>query len=98
MSKGKYSPTIYNKIQKGVEFDRNCFGKIPEEYYFEMSIESYNEQTMFADYDSEGFDRYGYSAFDSEGKYVGIGNGVDRNGYTEHEYLAMSDQEFEDHC
>lgn len=53
---------------------------------------------MFPHYDHEGFDSYGYSAFNSEGKYVGIGQGIDRNGFSENDYLAMSDDEFEDHC
>lgn len=93
MSKGKYSPTVCYKKQSEVLFDCNCFGKPPEQW----DKENYNEQTMFGYYDSEGFDSYGYSAFDREGKYVGIGQGIDRNGFSENDYLAMSDDEFEDH-
>ena len=94
MSKGKYSPTVYYKKQADIDFEFNCFGKFPEEW----DKENYNEQTMFPHYDHEGFDSYGYSAFNSEGKYVGIGQGIDRNGFSENDYLAMSDDEFEDHC
>lgn len=81
MSRGKYSPAWVNK-----DCIYNCYGKIPEPW-----CENYNEKTMFANYDNEGFDRYGYSCFDSEGNYVGIGNGIDRLGYTEYEYLTMDD-------
>lgn len=95
MSKGKYSPTVWND-KKDRKFDRNCFGNLPEEYTGDKS--TYNEQTMFADYDDEGFDRYGYSCFDEDGVYVGLGSGVDRRGYTEFDYLCMSDDEFEDAC
>ena len=57
---------------------------------------TYDELTMFANYDDEGFDSYGYSAFDRFGTYSGIGGGVDRNGYTEYEYLFMTDEKWED--
>ena len=50
---------------------------------------------MFTNYDDGGYDSYGYSAFDWEGNYVGIGGGVDRNGYTENEYLCMSDEQWD---
>jgi len=41
---------------------------------------------MFGNYNDEGFDWYGYSAFDLDGNYVG--NGIDRYGYTESDYLT----------
>ena len=94
MSKGKYSPTVYHKKHPDVEFEFNCFGNTPEEW----DKENYDEQTMFPNYDYEGFDCYGYSAFSREGKYVGIGQGIDRNGLSENDYLDMSDEEFEYHC
>lgn len=101
MSKGKYSPTVYHMKQDRtpVEYDRNCYGQIPAEWSKEVADRGvvYDEKTMFANYDSEGYDSYGYSAFDRDGVYAGIGNGVDRRGFTEHDYLAMSDEEFEDH-
>ena len=49
-------------------------------------VHKYNEETMFDNYDKQGFDRYGYSAFDNKGTFVGVGNGVDRDGYTEEDY------------
>lgn len=94
MSQGKYSPkSVHGKVYK-----YNCFGKLPESWTNELAEQGvkYNEQTMFVDYDDEGFDRYGYSAFDKVGDYVGMGNGVDRAGYTEQEYLCMDEDEFQD--
>jgi len=49
-----------------------------------------------ADYDSEGYDSYGYSGVDQDGNYVGCGNGIDRLGYTEMDYLSMSQDDWED--
>ena len=86
MSRGKYSPAWVNK-----ECIFNAYGKTPV-----PCNEEYDEKTMFADYDDEGYDGYGYSTFNAEGEYVGIGRGIDRNGYTETEYLQMSDHEWED--
>lgn len=100
MSKGKYSPTVYSMDPDRVRsYDYNCYGQVPAEWSKEVADRGvvYDEKTMFANYDSEGYDSYGYSAFDSDGVYVGIGSGVDRRGFTEHDYLAMSDEEFEDH-
>ena len=45
-------------------------------------------------YDEEGFDSYGYSDFLADGTYVGYGQGIDRNGITEDEYLVMDDDTF----
>lgn len=92
MSQGKYSPAL---IVKPCDF--NCYGKPPAPWTKEIqeSGVEYDEKTMFANYDEDGFDRYGYSAFDSDGKYVGIGNGIDRRGYTEFEYLVMSPEDFQ---
>lgn len=93
MSRGKYSPNY----PKGKEFIYNCYGEVPAEWSMEVADSGvvYDEKTMFDNYDDEGFDRYGYSAFDSDGNYVGIGSGVDRNGCTEMEYMCMSDDEWE---
>jgi hypothetical protein len=93
MSRGKYSPNLpYSK-----EYIYNCHGFPPAPWSKEIadSGAEYFEETMFADYDDEGYDSYGYSAFDSDGNYVGPGNGVDRNGYTEMEYLCMSNDEWD---
>ena len=93
MSRGKYSPNL----PCGKEFIYNCYGKPVTEWDWQTSEgDTYDELTMFANYDDEGYDSYGYSAFDEFGNYMGIGGGVDRNGYTEHEYLCMTDDEWED--
>jgi hypothetical protein len=44
---------------------------------------------VFGNYDEEGYDMYGYSAFDANGVYVQ--DGVDRAGYTEMDYLTLQD-------
>jgi hypothetical protein len=93
MSRGKYSPTVRGSKFEG-PYDRNARGEIPAPW----DRENYNQETMFANYDKQGFDSYGYSAYDADGKYVGIGNGVDRNGLTEWDYLAMCDEEFDTYC
>jgi len=100
MSKGKYSPRCPHIRPRGAwnapvdeyEFKYNCYGKIPEPY----TAEEYNDKLHYADYDDEGFDRYGYSAFDENGEFIGHGQGIDRLGYTEFEYMCMSDDRFED--
>lgn len=99
MSKGKYSPTVYSMDQRHVEFDKNCYGKPCVEWSKEVAESGvvFDEKTMFGNYDEEGYDSYGYSAFYADGTYAGIGSGVDRRGFTELDYLAMSDEEFEDH-
>jgi hypothetical protein len=93
MSRGKYSPNL----PSGKEFIYNCYGKVPLPW--SKLAESYglvyDEKVHFANYDDEGYDSYGYSAFDSDGNYMGIGDGVDRNGYTEHEYLCMTDDQWD---
>ena len=93
MSRGKYAPNL----PRGKEFIYTCFGQPPMAWTKALADigATYNEQTMFDNYDDEGFDSYGYSAFDRMGNYVGIGSGIDRNGYSEYEYLCMSDNEWE---
>lgn len=85
MSRGKYSPAT----STNTDFRYNCYGELPPETWAE-----YDEKIHFGNYDSEGFDSYGYSAFYSDGSYAGVGSGVDRNGITEYEYLCMSEEEF----
>lgn len=94
MSQGKYSPTMC--VKRDVEYIYNAYGKPCAEWSREVEANGvvYDEKTMFGNYDSEGFDGYGYSAFDSEGTYVGIGTGIDRLGYTENEYMCMSIEDF----
>ena len=88
MSYGKYSPAGHSKGP----FVYTADGKIPSE--FRHGVDVFDERIHCDGYDSEGFDSYGYSAFDEDGKFVGIGQGVDRVGYTEDEYFSryMQDQ------
>lgn len=94
MSRGKYSPTLTGKLlnRDYSEFKFNAKGEIPPSTW---DGEVYNQEICFADYDSEGFDAYGYSAYLADGSYVGCDGGVDRNGITESQYLDMTDDEFE---
>lgn len=102
MSKGKYSPTVYrmNQDRELVKYDRNCYGQLPAEWSKKVADSgvTYDEKTMFGIYDEDGYDSYGYSAFYADGTYAGVGNGVDRLGFTAFDYITMSDEEFEDHC
>jgi hypothetical protein len=90
MSKGKYSPTVLKTASYYEQnFIYNAKGEIPPDTW-----ERFNPETHFGNYDKEGYDSYGYSAYDKDGKYVGVGEGVDRNGYTETDYLLMTDDEY----
>lgn len=92
MSKGKYSPSLTRKMIDGESaYIYNADGQIPPSVTPDLK---YDTRRDFPNYDQEGYDSYGYSAFDSDGNYVGIGDGVDRWGYTEMDYLLMSDEEF----
>ena len=93
MGVGKYSPLCPHADEPGWDaYKFNCYGEVPVEWNKEVADSGvvYDEKTMFDNYDDEGFDSYGYSAFDADGNYVGIGNGIDRYGYTEMEYLLDS--------
>lgn len=91
MSRGKYSPCLPTH-NKGFEyFDRNAKGEIPGEFVAGQMI----EEIHFANYDPEGFDMYGYSAYLKDGTFIGMGRGIDRLGNTEDEYLTeFTDDEF----
>lgn len=91
MSRGKYSPTLNSRNTKDVVYMYNSLGQMPPVTW---SPEAYNEAVHFANYDIEGYDSYGYSAYVCD-NYVGIGMGVDRAGNTEMDYLSMSDDEFD---
>lgn len=97
MSRGKYSPCLPHHCTTKFPDDYrfNCYGKEPTPWTLELQEAGgvYDEKTMFGNYDSEGFDRYSYSAFDADGNYC-FGSGIDRLGNTENEYLAMSDEDF----
>jgi hypothetical protein len=90
---GKYSPNIPQSLKKAsISFFRfNAKGQIRVHEPYNVN---YNQETMFGNYSKDGFDRYGYSAYDKDGKYVGSCEGVDRNGITETEYMLMDEIEF----
>lgn len=92
MSRGKYSP-VYKDWPQDYKFKYNCYGQEParwDQEIYDSGVE-YDTKTMFGNYDEEGYDSYGYSAFDSDGNFVGHGQGVDRDGYTEMDYLTLQD-------
>jgi hypothetical protein len=94
MSRGKYSVLAFKDWGDDYEFKFNCYGQEPAPWSMELKAAGveWDEKTMFADYDEEGYDRYGYSAFDKDGNYVGSCRGVDRAGWTEHDYLVGNDE------
>lgn len=97
MSQGKYSPALTRKDvdRPYSDYRYNADKQIPPETWAEGE---YNTRTHFGNYDEDGYDSYGYSAFDIHGNYVDIGQGIDRWGYTEDEYLSMSTDEFISVC
>jgi hypothetical protein len=93
MSTGKYSPLCPHANEPGWDmFKFNCYGETPAAWTLEMhnAGADYDDKTMLDSYDDEGFDGYGYSAFDDNGNFVGHGDGIDRYGYTEMDYLTDS--------
>jgi hypothetical protein len=87
MGTGKYSPTTPH-CNKGFEFFKfNCYGETPIPFEDDNTD---NRILSFAGYDNEGFDSYGYSAFNIDGDFVGHGMGIDRHGHTEDDYLLDS--------
>lgn len=95
VGQGKYSPCKATKEVEAQGFGFNCYGDVPTPWNPDNGI-TYDSKTMFADYDCEGFDSYGYSAFNRDGEFVGHGSGVDRYGNTEMDYMPMSPEEFDD--
>jgi hypothetical protein len=93
MSQGKYSPRCPYANIKGYEYKYNARKEIPQDVPADSA--DYNQENDFADYDEDGFDRYGYSAYNRDGDFVGFGGGVDRLGYSEMDYLSMSAEEFD---
>lgn len=89
---GKYSP-LCPHANEGYEFKYNAYGQIPTEWDNKMELDVH---TMMYGFDSEGFDRYGYSCFDKEGNRTGLGEGVDRLGNTELDYWVMDEDKFLD--
>jgi hypothetical protein len=102
MSKGKYSPALTRKHcdRPYTAYCYNANKQIPPEWTLEMKErgEIYDTRIHFGNYDEDGYDSYGYSAFGRDGNYIGIGEGIDRWGYTEWDYLRMTDDEFENIC
>ena len=88
MSIGKYSPII----NKNFVYEYNVYGNVPASIVDDFS---YNEALNSSECDHEGFDSYGYSAFNADGDFVGIGNGVDRIGNTQEEYENNPDFYFD---
>lgn len=107
MSYGKYSPLLPNANQNDSFFRFNSLGQEPVEWTAEDAVawrngdatKEYCAMTMSAGYDDEGFDRYGYSDFvldftQPEGRrWVGCGQGVDRAGMTEYDYILEHNNE-----
>lgn len=108
MGYGKYSPHLPNCNKDDSFFRFNCLGQEPEEWTAQDAenfrnrvpgAKEFNTITMMSGYDSEGYDRYGYSDFVNdctlpEGKrWVGSGSGVDRAGMTEYDYLLEHNNE-----
>lgn len=87
MSRGKYS-LEYKHWPEGYEHKYNSKGELPEEW---KPSPDYCAETMFDSCDEEGYDRYGYSSYDAEGNFVGVGDGIDRAGWTEMDYLTLKD-------
>jgi len=85
MSRGKYSPNLPTSDWDYTEFKYNAKGELPPS---RDKGEKWNSEVHFANYDDEGYDDYGYSAYDAHGNFVGDGKGIDRNGYTEMDYLC----------
>lgn len=90
MSQGKYSPCARYMNDDCIY---NAMGNVPEPYNVG---DTYNPMLHFANYDKNGFDNYGYSAFDADGNYLGIArDGVDPLGYTEMDYLVMDETDWD---
>lgn len=90
MSKAKYSPSLFDFPDRDRSaYSFNAKGETPQEI-----VDVYNDETMSNECDDEGFDSYGYSSYDVGGNFVGIGQGIDRWGYTEADYDIMDEDEF----
>jgi hypothetical protein len=93
MSRGKYSPICPHARDDNYKYEFNCYGNTPEPWAGRDNEpgRTFDTKTMIGYYDSEGYDSYGYSSFDSDGNYVGNQAGIDRAGYTENDYLTLQD-------
>ncbi len=95
MSQGKYSPRCPHAKDNAYVYNRNCHGQEITDRTMGLNTR-YDDKLHFPNYDDEGFDSYGYSAFNKDGKFVGHGLGVDRLGYTEEDYIFMEPEDFLD--
>lgn len=97
MSKAKYSPSIWFSNRKIEDLIFNAKGELPEPWTKEIHDAgvTFNPETMTDGHDKDGYDSYGYSAYDPDGNYIGLGCGVDKWGYTESDYDAMYEDDFE---
>ena len=90
MSRGKYSVRAYKAHPSDYSWEFNCFGETPAPW---KGGDEYNQMTMADGFDDEGYDSYGYSCFDTSGFYIGDGEGVDRAGWSEQDYLFEYDHD-----
>ena len=87
MSRGKYS-LAYEDKPDGF----NARGQTPVPFCpYQNKLSNEHYVLSCSHFDEEGYDRYGYSCYDNEGNFVGDGNGVDRAGWTEMDYLTLQD-------
>lgn len=86
MSRGKYSVKAYINKPKGF----NAKGQEPIPYDA-SSTDPEHYVLSASHFDDEGYDGYGYSCYDKDGKYAGDGEGVDRAGWTEMDYVMLQD-------
>jgi hypothetical protein len=93
MSRGKYSPNCPHASDRNYKYEFDCYGKLPDPWKGRDNEpdRTYDSKTMFGDFDSEGYDSYGYSCFDVNKNYVGSGAGIDREGWSEMDYLQLND-------
>lgn len=94
MSQGKYSPSLTRDHcnRPWSAYVYNADRGVAPDY---VKGEVFDPRLHTGSYDEEGYDRYGYSAFLSDGTFVGEGYGIDRFGYTEDEYSNMTIEQFQ---
>lgn len=88
MSRGKYSPNLPKANCLIEDFKFNSKGEMPTDYEIGMT---YDTEIHGCGFGADGFDMYGYSSYDETGKFVGDGEGIDRNGYTSDDYMMSDD-------
>ena len=86
MSRGKYSVRAYEDHS---DLSFNAKGEKPE--VIDCSSTEFIPELHSSGFDKDGCDSYGYTCYDKAGVYVGDGQGVDRAGWTESDYLHLRD-------